>query len=101
MDRSKQIIIIEKLVEDYISKNKNMIPFHIFTNEQSLRHVKEIGVSILCTKWKIGYEGGSFVRNFVNNKLSESFNTADYIIRDSMYFLNMLNINVPLPSELI
>jgi hypothetical protein len=42
-------------------------------------HVVNIGTSILCTRWEIGYPGGSFVEAIVNNNLSEAFGRADSV----------------------
>ena len=47
-------------------------------------HATNIGTSILCTKWEIGYPGGSFVQAVVNNNLMETFGRADHI---NLYFI--------------
>lgn len=48
-----------------------------FDNE--MEHITNIGVSILCTKWEVGYPGGGFVQAIVNNNLTETFGRADSI----------------------
>jgi hypothetical protein len=46
---------------------------------ESRQHIVNIGTSILCTKWEVGYPGGSFVQAIVNNELREAFGRADRI----------------------
>lgn len=48
-----------------------------FDNE--MEHITNIGVSILCTKWEVGYPGGGFVQAIVDNNLMEAFGRADHI----------------------
>jgi hypothetical protein len=100
MSTEEKIIIIENIVENYIQKNKNLIPFHIFGNEQSLQHVRKISKSILCTMWEIGHPGGSFVSSIINNLLYETIKSADYINKDCIsFYVNMIN-NIDYPKEL-
>jgi hypothetical protein len=47
-----------------------------FDNE--MEHIVNIGTSILCTKWGVGYPGGSFVQSIVDNNLMETFGRADH-----------------------
>ena len=42
-------------------------------------HVRNICISILSTKYKLGHPGGSFVQSIVNNDLMGSFGCADNI----------------------
>lgn len=56
-------------------------------------HIINIGTSILCTKWGIGYPGGSFVQAVVNNDLMEAFSRADGINQDCIKFYLMLMYN--------
>ena len=56
-------------------------------------HVVSIGTSILCTKWGIGYPGGSFVQAVVNNDLMETFGRADRINLNAIRFYVSLVYN--------
>ncbi len=56
-------------------------------------HVVNIGTSILCTKWGIGYPGGSFVQAIVNNDLTETFGRADRINLNCIQFYVSLLYN--------
>lgn len=56
-------------------------------------HVVNIGTSILCTKWGIGYPGGSFVQAIVDNDLSGAFDRADRINLNSIQFYVSLVYN--------
>jgi hypothetical protein len=62
-----------------------------FTDETD--HVVNIGTSILCTKWGIGYPGGSFVQAIVNNNLMETFDRADHINLNCVRFYVYLMYN--------
>jgi hypothetical protein len=62
-----------------------------FTDEEN--HVVNIGTSILCTKWGIGYPGGSFVQAVVNNNLMETFGRADHINLNCIQFYVYLIYN--------
>jgi hypothetical protein len=62
-----------------------------FTDETD--HVANIGTSILCTKWGIGYPGGSFVQAVVNNNLMETFGRADHINLNCIQFYVYLIYN--------
>jgi hypothetical protein len=42
-------------------------------------HVIEIGTSVMCTKWKVDYPGGSFVQAIVDNDLMQAVGRADNI----------------------
>ena len=56
-------------------------------------HLIQIGVSVLCTKWKIGYPGGSFVQAIVDNDLMESFGRADSVNSTAIKFYLSLMYN--------
>ena len=56
-------------------------------------HIISIGTSVLCTKWEVGYPGGSFVQAVVNNDLREAFGRADSVNQDCMKFYVMLIYN--------
>ncbi len=56
-------------------------------------HIVNIGTSILCTKWEVGYPGGSFVQAIVNNDLRETFGRADRINLNCIRFYCTLMYN--------
>lgn len=60
----------------------------------SRSHIAEIGTSVLCTKWKVDYPGGSFVQAIVDNDLRESLGRADHINADAIKFYVMLLHNI-------
>ena len=71
---------VRQRVESYSVERPDDINFRfVISNDEDLEHVIRIGTSILCTKWEVGYPGGSFVEAIVNNKLLETFGRADSI----------------------
>ena len=56
-------------------------------------HIVAIGTSILCTKFGVGFPGGSFVQAVVDNKLAESLGRADNINRHCLLFYTKLLYN--------
>ena len=69
---------VRDLVTEYYNSNFFNIMGYYLTNSDK-EHVINIGTSILCTKWNIGYPGGSFVQAVVNNDLMETFSRADNV----------------------
>jgi len=61
---------------------------------ESRSHIVNIGTSILCTKWGIGYPGGSFVQAVVDNDLMGAFSRADSINKDAIGFYCKLLYNI-------
>lgn len=57
-------------------------------------HIVNIGTSILCTKWGIGYSGGSFVQSVVDNDLMGAFSRADHTNKNAIGFYCKLLYNV-------
>jgi hypothetical protein len=57
-------------------------------------HIINCGASVLCTKWEVGYPGGSFVQAVVKNNLSEAFGRADSINQACIKFYVMLLHNI-------
>lgn len=66
---------------------------HLVGVYDSKQHIINIGTSILCTKYNIGYPGGSFVQAVVNNNLMESFMRADTINKQCINFYCALLYN--------
>lgn len=93
---------VRKIVEKYYQENgSNVLPLAVLWNEESVNHVINIGTSILCTKWGIGYPGGSFVQAVVNNDLMEAIGRADSINVHALKFYCQLMYNVGMPTNLI
>lgn len=75
-----------KVAEYLKSKHSECGITHLYGVESSRNHIIEIGTSILCTKWKIGYEGGGFVKAILSNNLMESFGRADNVNQQCILF---------------
>lgn len=91
--------IVRNHVKEYMNKNMSLLPFEIQVDSKKLSHVEDIATSIMCTKWKVGYPGGSFVESVVANNLSQSFGRADSVCRLAMYFFVCLLYNLDMPRE--
>lgn len=82
-------------LKEYSSQRRGDVGFRKeiapFTDEMD--HVVNIGTSILGTKWKIGYPGGSFVQAVVNGDLIETFGRADHINLNCIQFYVYLIYN--------
>jgi len=99
MNSEQQQEIVRALVSDYFDKyGIQYLPYTMMHIEKN--HIIQIGTSILCTKWKVGYPGGSFVQAMVDNNLSESFGRADDINIHCIRFYLMLMYNVGAPAVL-
>ena len=100
MNLEEQQEIVRTIVSDYFDKYADMyLPIYHKLSEED--HVIKIGTSILCTKWGVGYPGGSFVKAVVDNNLSEAFGRADDINIHCIRFYVMLMYNVGMPTTLI
>ena len=83
---------VDRCVDDY--KNECGLSFQMHTMiPDSREHIVNIGTSVLCTKWKVGYPGGSFVQAVVDNNLSEAVGRADSINQDCLKFYVLLIYN--------
>jgi hypothetical protein len=71
-----------------VAFNSEILPYI-----EEMNHVVNIGTSILCTKWGVGYPGGSFVTAIVNNNLMEAFGRADHINLNAIRFYVSLIYN--------
>ena len=99
MNPEQQQQVVRSVVSDYFDKyGIQYVPILMMTNEKN--HIIEIGTSILCTKWKVGYPGGSFAKAVVDNNLSEAFGRADDINIHCIRFYVMLMYNVGAPTTL-
>ena len=82
----------EKRIRERVSQmlDREAIP----VSGESRSHIVNIGPSILCTKWGIGYPGGSFVQAVVDNDLMGAFSRADSINKDAIGFYCKLLYNI-------
>lgn len=86
MNKTEKLIDAGRVVATkYVEANANRLVPLYFPNE--LPHVIDILTSALQTKYGYGYEGGSFVRHLVDNKLYESLAAADHIIQKYIVLL--------------
>ena len=100
MERIEQIKIVKKLVE--VSFDENAMYSGIDDmNEENKAHIINIGTSILCTKWEIGFEGGGFVQAVVANDLMKAVGSADGTSLKGLKFFASLLYNTPRPMTLI
>jgi hypothetical protein len=99
MDTQKQIETVKSIVAAYYIENASYCKISGLNSEEQ-RHIIEIGTSILCTKWGVGYAGGSFVQSFVDNDLLGAIGRADETSYKGFKFFASLLYNVGMPSEL-
>jgi hypothetical protein len=96
MERIEQIKIVKKLVE--VSFDENAMYSGIDDmNEENKAHIINIGTSILCTKWEIGFEGGGFVQAVVANDLMRAVGSADGTSLKGLKFFASLLYNIANP----
>jgi len=100
MQVADQIQKVRSLVEDYYNKSLQWDENITFLSDQQKEHVIQIGTSILCTKWKIGYSGGSFVQAVVDNNLMEAVGRADGTNVKMLPFYCKMMYNTSMPMEL-
>ena len=99
MNPEQQQEIVRVLVSDYFDKyGDKYLPLYPKLAEKE--HILDIGTSILCTKWKVGYQCGSFAQAVVDNDLTQSFNRADDVNVHCIRFYVMLMYNVGAPTSL-
>jgi hypothetical protein len=100
MKRQEQENKVRGVVTEYFSKHGELyLPPYILITESE--HVIDIGTSVLCTKWGIGYPGGGFVQALMNNDLRGAFERADTVNAQAIKFYLMLMYNVGMPNDLI
>jgi len=95
-----QIRIVRGLVEDYFDKNAEYSIQDKATRTWERAHIVDIGTSVLCTRWNIGYPGGSFVQAVVNNNLMQAVSSADSTNIHALKFYVQLMYNNSMPEEL-
>ena len=100
MQVADQIQKVRSLVEDYYNKSLKRAENIPVLSDQQKEHVIQIGTSILCTKWKIGYPGGSFVQAVVDNNLMQAVGRADGTNIKMLPFYCKMVYNTSMPMEL-
>lgn len=88
----KHIDRIKAKVEEYYDQHAEYNGL-VYQGPDDRQHVINIGTSILCTKWNVGYPGGSFVQAVVNNDLMGAFGSADHINQKAIKFYCSLIYN--------
>jgi len=100
MTREEEIQIVRNKVESAFTSNAEWLGLSTIS-EIERAHLIDIGTSILCTKWKVGYEGGSFVQSFVNNDLMGAIGRADNTTYKGFKFFANLVYNTDIPTKLL
>jgi hypothetical protein len=100
MDIQKQIETVKSVVVAHYVQNAIYCKISGLNAEEQ-NHIINIGTSILCTKWGVGYAGGSFVQSFVNNDLLDAIGRADETSYKGFKFFASLLYNISMPLELI
>jgi len=97
MDTREEINTVIDLVRDYLEEHGSQAGLDYITAEET-EHIINIGASVLCTKWGVGYEGGGFVQAVVSNDLMGAFSRADVTSTKALRFFCHLMYNVVQPS---
>jgi hypothetical protein len=95
MDTFEKIEVVKKLVAKYLKENGT----HAGLSEADCQndHIVQIGTSILCTRWNVGYAGGGFVQAVVDNDLQRAIANADSTNVRALKFYCQLMYNVGMP----
>ena len=97
MERIEQIKIVKGIVEASFDENAMYTGIDDM-NEENKEHIINIGTSILCTKWQIGFEGGGFVQAVVDNNLMKAVGSADGTSLKGLKFFASLLYNTVKPN---
>ena len=97
METYDKIKIVKGIVETYVNENSETYLLSDF----ELNHVINIGTSILCTKWNIGYAGGGFVQAVVANDLSRAIGSADSTNIKALKLYCQMMYNTSCPNSLL
>lgn len=103
METLEKIQVVKELVSKYFDENAGTTIGWLTLeklSEDEKNHIINIGTSILCTKWEIGYPGGGFVQAFVDNDLMRAIGSADGTSYKGFKFFAFLMYNVGMPSFL-
>jgi hypothetical protein len=97
MNTEEQIVNVKEIVGEFFNENSMHTGIDNM-NEEDSKHVIDIGTSILCTKWAVGYQGGGFVQAVVENDLTMAISRADgTCIKALKFFIQLMN-NVGRPE---
>ena len=95
METFKKIEVVKNLVANYLKENGAHVGLSEFDCQND--HIVQIGTSILCTKWQVGYAGGGFVQAVVDNDLQGAISRADSTNVRALKFYCQLMYNVGMP----
>ena len=95
----EKVNFIEVLVNEWVNQNIGMIPER-FRIESTLGYIKQVCVSMLCTKWGIGPQGGGFVQAVVKNDLMGAVGRADGMNIHLLKFYCSMLYNIRKPESL-
>jgi hypothetical protein len=95
METFKKIEVVKELVAKYLKENGA----HAGLSEVDCQNacIVQIGTSILCTRWNVGYAGGGFVQAVVDNDLQRAIANADSTNVRALKFYCQLIYNVGMP----
>ena len=75
--------IRERVIQALQEEREGPSPFKdlysITNDKENYLHVVDIGTSVLCAKWEIGYKPGGFVQALVDNDLFGAFRRGDSV----------------------
>lgn len=98
MEKFEQIDVVKSIATEYVLENVDSISGIVTPSD--LDHIINIGTSIMCTKWNIGYEGGGFVQAVVDNNLSKAIGSADGTNIKALKLYCQMLYNIPFPNRL-
>jgi len=100
MEIAEQIKHVREIVEKFYEQNITWsFGTPNYTPDQK-DHIINIGTSILCTKWNVGYSGGGFVQAVVDNDLMKAIGAADSTNVQALKFYCQLLYNTAKPQTL-
>jgi len=86
---------INEKVRTYMDDHwRDWVDARIYGSSDNREHIISIGTSILCTKWEVGYPGGSFAKAVASNDLMQSYGCADEVNKHCIGLYAQLLYNV-------
>ncbi len=95
----EKVNLIDEHVNQWVDSNIRMIPA-AFLAEPTIKYIKQICVSMLCTKLGIGPQGGGFVKAVVENDLMGAVSRADGMNIHLLKFYCSMLYNIGKPESL-
>ena len=95
----EKVNLIEERVNQWVDQNYGMIP-EGFRIKPTLDYIKQVCVSMLCTKWDVGPQGGGFVQAVVKNDLMGAVSRADGMNSQLLKFYCSMLYNIGKPESL-